>query len=185
MSTISANAKQQMERAVDFFLRESSTLRTGRATPALIEDLRADYYGTMTPLKQLASINAPEPMLLVLQVWDAAAAQSVERALRSSELGLNPVVEGQTIRLPLPSLTEERRQELVKVLRQKAEAARVRIRSLRDDAMKRVRIAETEKMMSEDSAQAEKKEIQHVVDMVNERVAAFVEQKEQEILHIS
>lgn len=184
MNDLTVATKQHLMQAVDAFQRELSVLRTSRATPALVEDLRAEYYGTMTPLKQLASITAPEPMLLVVHVWDAASLQAVERAIRSSDLGLNPAVEGQVIRVPLPPLTEERRQELVKILWQKSEAARVRIRAAREEAMKRVRNAETGKTMSEDAAEGMRKEVQRSVDEANTQVATLTEQKEQEILRL-
>lgn len=175
---------EEFAKALEHFQHELATIRTGRATPALLEDIRVEYYGTPTPLNQLASINAPEPMMLTVQVWDVSVLQAVEKAICTSSMGLNPNVDGQLIRVPLPSLTEERRQELVKLAKQKAEAARVSIRTIREESMRVIKNAETEKEISEDIAEAQRKELQKIVDEQNERIRSLLEKKQEEILKL-
>src|SRR5438067_12042133 len=131
-------ADTKMRKSVDFFSHELTTIRTGRANPALIDKVMVPYYGTPTPLNQLAQISAPEPRLLVVQVYDKSQIGAVEKALRSGEQGLNPASDGQVIRVPIPPLTEERRKEFVKLVRQKAEEARVAIRNVRRDELHRI-----------------------------------------------
>lgn len=166
---------------LDHYLHELQQIRTGRASPSILEDLKAEYYGTMTPVKELASISAPEPMMLVLQVWDAQAVQGIEKAIRGSTLGLNPAVEGQLIRVPFPSLTAERRDELAKVAKQKAEGAKISVRSIREEHLKDVRQREQDGTLSEDQAEIERKDLQKAVDAVNALIHAQLEQKQKEI----
>ncbi len=173
-----------LDKATDFFAHELGTVRTGRASPSLLEEVKAEYYGTMTPLNQLGSITAPESNLLVVQAWDASAIPAVEKAIRQSQLGLNPAVDGQVIRVPIPPLTEERRHELVKIIKQKAEAARVSIRSLREEAMKAIRDEEQEKTVSQDEAELKKKEIQRQINTANDKIQKLYEQKEKELFRI-
>src|SRR5438128_11615610 len=132
------DAETKMTKSVDHFAGELATIRTGRANPALIDKVIVPYYGTPTPLNQLAQISAPEPRLLVVQVYDRSQIGAVEKALRTSEQGLNPASDGQVIRVPIPPLTEERRREYVKLVRQKAEDARVAIRNVRRDELHRM-----------------------------------------------
>src|SRR5947209_11678261 len=132
------DAETKMSKSVDHFAGELSTIRTWRANPALIDRIMVPYYGTPTPLNQLAQISAPEPRLLVVQVYDKSQIGAVEKALRAGEQGLNPANDGQMIRVPIPPLTEERRKEYVKLVRHKAEEARVAIRNVRRDEIHRV-----------------------------------------------
>src|SRR3982074_2965209 len=125
------DAEQKMAKSVDHFATELTTIRTGRANPALIDKVMVPYYGTPTPLNQLAQISAPEPRLLVVQVYEKSQMAAVEKALRTGEAGLNPSSDGQVIRVPIPPLTEERRREYVKLVRQKAEEARGALRNVR------------------------------------------------------
>jgi len=135
---IMRDAESKMSKSVDHFAGELSTIRTGRANPALIDRIMVPYYGTPTPLNQLAQISAPEPRLLVVQVYDKSQIATVEKALRAGEQGLNPASDGQVIRVPIPPLTEERRREYVKLVKQKAEEARVAIRNVRRDELHRI-----------------------------------------------
>src|ERR1700738_4826729 len=135
---ILADAEPKMRKSVEDFATDLSTIRTGRANPALIDKVMVPYYGTPTPLNQLAQISAPEPRLLVVQVYDQSQIGDIEKALRTSEQGLNPASDGQVIRVPIPPLTEERRREFVKLVRHKAEEARVAIRNVRRDEIHRV-----------------------------------------------
>lgn len=170
--------------AFDHFRQELASIRTGRATPSLIEMMKVEYYGSQTALRELGSIQAPEPMMLVMQVWDAAAVGAIEKALRQSTLGINPAVEGQTIRIPFPSLTTERREELVKLVKQKAEEAKIRIRVIREDALKKIRQQEQGGALSEDQAETERKELQKQIDVAVQNIRENDERKQSEIMTI-
>ncbi len=145
-----ADAEERMGKAVEALRRELVTIRTGRASPGLVEHLRVDYYGTPTPLRQLASISVPEARLLTIQPWDKGAMESIEKTILKSDLGLNPSNDGTIIRLVIPQLTEERRKELVRVVHKKVEDGRVAIRNVRRDAHEMLRDLMREKEISED-----------------------------------
>src|SRR5437764_684034 len=144
------DADGRMKKAVEVLSRELATIRTGRASPALIDRMTIEYYGTPMPLNQLASISAPEPRLLVVQPWDKGSLPVIEKALQKSEMGFNPSNDGQVIRIPIPALTEERRRDMVKMVKHKVEDGRVSIRNIRRDALHHLKEMETEKMISED-----------------------------------
>lgn len=172
--------KTQLEKIVSDFKSETATLRTGRATPALVEDLEVDYYGAKTPLKALASISSPEARQLVIQPWDKNAVQPVERAIRESSLGLNPAVDRDSIRLMIPPLTEERRKELLKLLGRYAEDARIHVRQAREDAVKEL----DKRGASDDEKFREKQDIQKQVDEANKKIEEAVLGKEKEIMTV-
>lgn len=176
--------ERQFQKTTEFLQHEFSSIRAGRANPALIEHCKAEYYGTPTPLNQLGTILASDPMTLQMQVWDASAVPAVEKAIRQSDLGLNPAVEGQLLRIPIPLPSEERRQELVKLAKQKAESARVSIRTTREEAMKHLRQQEEAKTLSEDQAALLKKELQKLVDAANQQVQRMLTAKEEDILRV-
>src|SRR2546423_2916933 len=149
------DAETKMTKSVDHFGGELATIRTGRANPALIDKIMVPYYGTPTQLNQRAQISAPEPRLLVVQVYDKSQMGAIEKALRTSDQGLNPASDGQVIRVPIPPLTEERRREYVKLVRQKAEEARVAIRNVRRDELHRIeQMAKQGQVAEEDSTRA-------------------------------
>jgi ribosome recycling factor len=181
---VKADAQDRMEKALDALRRELTSIRTGRASPALIERLDVDYYGTATPLNQLAGITAPEPRLLVVQPWDRGALNSIERAIRSSDLGLNPTNDGQLIRIAIPPLTEERRRDLVKVVRQRVEECRVAIRNIRRDAISSVKQLMQEKMISEDDERRGEQVIQDLTDAHVSQADEIGKQKENEVLEV-
>lgn len=170
-----------LDRALDHFDHDLATIRTGRATPAVVESIMIECYGGRTPLQQLAAIHAPEPRLLVIQPWDPSISKDVEKALAASSVGISPVVDGKTIRLPFPSMTEERRQELEKIVTEKAEQTRVRIRGIREDEVKRLRQEQRDGHMSEDELTLASKSVQHVIDQAIARVAATVVGKTKDI----
>ena len=174
--------KQKLEKILEHVKREVVGLRTGRATPALVEDLEVDYYGAKTPLKAVASISSPEPRQLVIQPWDKNAIQPIEKAIQSSSLGLNPVTDRDTIRLSIPSLTEERRKELLKVLGRHLEDARIAVRREREEALKEIDRAEKAKEISEDEKFRKKQEAQKVVDDFNKKIDEIGSAKEKEIM---
>lgn len=176
--------KTDLEGSIEHLNAEIAKIRTGRANPALIENLMVDYYGTKTPLKQVASINAPEARLLVIQPWDKGALVYIESALRESDMGFNPTNDGQVIRINIPQLTEERRKELVKVLNQRAEDAKISVRNAREEAWKEIQEVEKEGKMSEDDKFAGKDYLQKIVDEYNKKIEEIREKKETEIMTI-
>lgn len=177
-------ADDKMDSAVEAFKRELNGIRTGRAHPSLIETLHVDYYGAMTPLKQLGTINAPEPRMLTIQVWDRGAVKAVEKAIQSSELGLTPNIDGQTIRLPFPPLTEQRRKDLVKLVHHKTEEARVAVRNVRRHSHDELRKAEKDGHISQDDIRRNEDELQKMTDSHIARIDAEGKTKETELLEV-
>ena len=173
--------REEFVRAIAHFQQEIRALRTGRANPSMIELINVDAYGTPTPLVQLASITTPEPTQLLVQPWDPNLVKNVEKAIQASPLGITPTVDGQGIRLHFPPLTEERRKELARVVREKAEMARVAIRSIREDIHKSLKQSEKDGSLSEDQVAQEGKALQTVVDEYSEKIAALTQQKEAEL----
>ncbi len=172
------------DKAVGFLEGELLKLRTGRAHPGLVEDLLVDYYGTMTPIKQMASVSVPEPRQILISPWDKGALAKIEATIRESDLGLNPLNDGVGVRVVLPALTEERRKDLVKVLNTKAEEARIAIRSVREDIWKDIQEAEQNGEMGEDEKFRGKEDLQKVVDEYNARIEGLRDKKEQEIMTV-
>jgi ribosome recycling factor len=173
-----------MRGAVQALEEDLSGIRTGRASPALVERLLVDYYGNPTPLRQLASIGVPEPRTLLIRPFDASTLGAIERAILASDLGLTPNSDGKNIRLNLPHLTEERRQELVRVVNNRVEEARVAVRNVRRDLIKDLREFENEKMISEDERMRGEEELQKITDRYIEDINAVGERKEKEILEV-
>ncbi len=174
----------KMTKSVDHFGAELTTIRTGRANPALIDKIMVPYYGTPTPLNQLAQISAPEPRLLVVQVYDKSQMGVVEKALRTSDQGLNPANDGQVIRVPIPPLTEERRREYVKLVRHKAEEARVAIRNVRRDEVHRVEHMQKQGEVAEDDAKRATARLQKITESEIEKVDALASRKEREVMEV-
>jgi ribosome recycling factor len=178
------DTESKMSKSVEHFAGDLATIRTGRANPALIDKIMVPYYGTPTPLNQLAQISAPEPRLLVVQVYDKSQMGAVEKALRSGEQGLNPASDGQVIRVPIPPLTEERRREFVKLVRQKAEEARVAIRNVRRDEIHRVDQMEKQGEIAEDDSKRAHARLQKVTEAHIEKVDAIAARKEAEVMEV-
>ncbi len=178
------NQRKNFSEAVEYFHLEAGKIRTGRANPSLLENITVDYYGTKTLLKQMASINAPEPRTLIIQPWDKGSLVNIEAAVRESGLGFNPVNDGQVVRVNIPPLTEERRKEMAKVLNQKAEEGRIAIRGVREDAWKKIQDLAEEGTISEDEKFAAKDALQKVVDEYNKKIEEIKEKKEKEIMTV-
>jgi ribosome recycling factor len=178
------DAEQKMAKSVDHFGTELSTIRTGRANPALIDKVMVPYYGTPTPLNQLAQISAPEPRLLVVQVYDKSQMGAVEKALRTGEQGLNPASDGNVIRVPIPPLTEERRREFVKLVRQKAEEARIAIRNTRRDELHRIDQMQKAGEVTEDDSKRAHARLQKITEGQIEKVDALAGRKETEVMEV-
>ncbi len=176
--------EDRMKKSVESLQMDLKGIRTGRASPALVERLRVEYYGTPTNLIELASISAPEPHLLTIRAWDANAIKDIERAILQSDLGLTPTNDGKLIRLSIPPLTEERRRELTKVVAKRVEDARVAVRNCRRDGLNDMRELEKEKIVSEDEFYAGKDDLQELTDKYIETVDEIGQTKEQEIMEI-
>jgi ribosome recycling factor len=178
------DAEDRMEKAVVALRRELTTIRTGRAHPGLVEHLRVDYYGAPTPLNQLATISVPEPRLLTIQPWDRQSLGAIEKAIQKSDLGLNPMNDGNIIRLVIPQLTEERRKELARVVRKKVEEGRVAVRNVRRDCHDELRRLEREKQISEDAQYRGQDELQKLTDRFIQEIDRVGEEKEAELLAV-
>ncbi len=172
----------KMQKSLESLIREFKTLRAGRATPSLLDKVSMDYYGTSTPLNQLANISAPEPRLLVVQPWDKGVIAEVEKALLRSDLGLTPNNDGTVIRLPIPELTRERRQELVKVIKRKAEESRVIIRNFRREGNDIFKEMGKNKEISEDEVRHSQNEVQKITDKYIKEIDGVLQDKEKEVL---
>lgn len=178
------DAELRMGKAIDALRRDLATIRTGRASPSLVERLPVDYYGSSTPLNQLAGISVPEPRMLVIQPWDRGSMAAIEKAIMKSELGLNPTNDGQVVRIVIPPLTEERRKQMVKLVHGHVEDGKVALRNIRRDAMTHVKELLTEKLIGED----DERRAEHQVDEMTKRYVSDAERvgkaKEQEVLEI-
>lgn len=184
MKEIYKDAENRMKKAISIFKSELATLRAGRATPALVEKINIDYYGVSTPLNQLANISAPEPRLLVIQPWDPKAIGDIEKAILKSDLGITPNNDGKVIRLVIPQLTEERRHELVKIVRKKAEECKVAIRGIRRDSNETLKSLEKDGEISEDDYHRAQEEVQKITDNHIKEVDNILEAKEKEIMEV-
>ncbi len=177
-------AEESMEKSVDFMVHEFTAIRTGKASPALVENLDVEAYGSTMKLKQLALTSAPEPRLLVIQPFDASTVRDIERAINESKIGIMPVVDGKIIRIPIPELSEERRKDLAKTVRTLAEEARVRIRSCRRDAMDTAKKLQKEGDITEDDLRVAESDIQKLTDKSVASIDTHVESKEAELMKI-
>jgi ribosome recycling factor len=176
--------EKRMSGAIDALKKELSGLRTGRASISLLEPVRVEAYGGMMALSQVANVSAPESRMLVVQVWDREMAKPVEKAIRDAGLGVNPIAEGQVIRVPLPDLTEERRKELAKVCAKYGEGARIAVRNVRRDGMDGLKKAEKDKIISEDEHHRLSQELQKLTDKKIQEIDQIQTHKEKEIMQI-
>jgi ribosome recycling factor len=177
-------AETKMQKSVEHLEHELGTIRTGRANPALIDRVVVPYYGTATPLNQLAQISAPEPRLLVVQVYDRGQLGTVEKAIRDSGMGLNPSNDGQVIRVPIPPLTEERRREYVRMVKQRAEEARVAVRNIRRDELHHLHNGERAGEIPEDQAKRASDRLQKITDAHVGRIDGIASRKEAEVMEV-
>ncbi len=174
-------AKEHMEKAIEVYQKELSEIRTGKASASLVEEIRVHCYGQVLPLKQLATVTIPDAHLIMIQPWDPNTIQEIERALANSKLGVNPTDDGKVIRVVLPPLSEERRKELDKIVKQEAEHAKVSIRTIRREAKEAIEKLEKEKVISEDEGFKAKEELQKLVDTFVEKIGEILKAKEQEL----
>jgi ribosome recycling factor len=179
-----ADAKRRMDRSIEATHHEFNSIRTGRASPALLDRVTIDYYGTQTPLKSLASISAPEPRLLVVQPFDPGAIKNIERAVQESDLGLTPSNDGKVVRLPIPPLTEERRKDLVKVVRRVAEDGKVAIRNVRRDVMQHLKELVVNGDVGDDEERRAEQQVQKITDEHTKSIDDLLKVKEAEIMEV-
>lgn len=178
------DTEERMKKAVEVLSREMTSVRTGKATPKILDGIRVDYYGTLTPLIQLASISAPDPKMLVVQPWEKVIIPEVIKALQKADLGLNPIAEANIIRLPVPPLNEERRLEMVKLVKKLGEDSKIAVRNIRRDANDKLKKAEKNSEITEDDLELGQKQVQEYTDSHIENISKIVKFKEQEVMEV-
>ena len=183
-ATVRQKLSTNMEQAVDHLKRDLAGLRTGRASVALLDGVRVDYYGTMTPLKQVANISTPEARLITIQPWEPQLIKEIEKALANSGLGVTPSNDGKMIRVPLPPLTEERRKELTKICKKHGEDTKVQIRGFRRDANEELKKLQKDAKLTEDELRKSETDIQKLPDQYVQKIDDAIKKKEQEILEV-
>lgn len=177
-------AEEKMSKTISVYKEDLQSIRAGRANPALLDKITVDYYGQMTPLKQVGSVSAPEPRLLVIQPWDSKLIPVIEKEILKSDLGLNPSNDGKVIRLIIPQLTEERRRDLAKLVKKNGENAKVAIRNIRREMIDKIKKMEKNKELSEDDRKEAEAEMQKITDKFVEEVDAITKKKEEELMEI-
>ena len=182
MEAIYKDVKDKMEKAIAGLKNELSRLRTGRATPALLDGVKVEYYGALTPISQVANVSVPDPKLIVVQPWDQSSIAAVEKAIIKSDLGLNPQSDGKIIRVPIPALTDERRKELIKLVKKFGEDCKVSVRNIRRQANDSLKADEKSKKVSEDDSRKGQEQIQKHTDDYIAQIDKVLEAKEKEIL---
>jgi ribosome recycling factor len=178
------DVKRRMQGAINAFKHDLGSLRTGRASPSLLDPLQIDAYGSLMPITQVATVSVPEPRLLSVQVWDRSMVSAVEKAIRDSDLGLNPQTEGQVIRLRIPEMNEQRRKEMVKVAHKSAEEARIAVRHVRRDGLDLLKKLEKDHAISEDDSKRHGDQVQKATDQFVAEVDSLVAAKEKEIMQV-
>ena len=178
------NLKERMEKSIGAFKEKLSEIRAGRANPAILNKVKIDYYGTPTPINQVAGVSVPEARLIVIQPWDISVLKEIEKAILTSDIGINPNNDGKVIRLNFPELNEERRKEIVKDIRKLAEEAKVAIRSIRRDAMDEAKEMQKKSEITEDDLKNEENEIQKLTDKKVEEIDSMLASKEREVMSI-
>lgn len=184
MEAVFAKTKEKMEKCLDSLERDYKAVRAGRANPAVLDRITVDYYGCPTPLNQMAAISVPEPRMLMIQPWDASTLKEIEKAINTSEIGINPSNDGKVIRLAFPQLTEERRKELVKEISHRAEEAKVAIRNVRRDAIDSLKKLKKDNQITEDDLKDGEDELQKITDSYVKETDSMEKAKEHEILSI-
>ena len=177
-------ARTHMEKAVEAIRREFTSVRTGKATPALLDTVRVDAYGSKVPINQVGAVGAPEPRLLVIQPWDKSLLKAIETGITNADLGLNPSNDGNVIRVPIPQLTEERRKDMVKLLHKLAEEGRVAIRHARQEANKDIKKKQSSHEISEDDAHRQMEQVQKLTDEYIAKIDQLLKGKEQEVMEV-
>lgn len=184
MEAVFNKTKEKMEKCLDALNRDYKAVRAGRANPAILDRVTVDYYGTPTPINQMAAISVPEPRMLMIQPWDASTLKDIEKAINTAEIGINPSNDGKVIRLAFPALTEERRKELVKDISKRGEEAKVAVRNVRRDAMDDIKKLKKNNEITEDDQKNGEKKLQDITDNYIKQIEEMVKKKEDEVLSI-
>lgn len=184
MDKIFAVAQEKMDKTINALLNEYATIRAGRANPAVLDKITVDYYGSPTPIQQMAAVSVPEPRTILISPWDKNTVRDIEKAILTSDLGLNPQNDGNTLRLNFPPLTEERRKELVKGVFKYAEDSKVAIRSIRRDAMDKLKDLKKKSEITEDDQKGAEKKLQDITDKFCKEIEGIAAKKEKEIMEI-
>jgi ribosome recycling factor len=184
INDITSDAEGGMKKAVDSFKRDLQKIRTGRANTSMLDGIKVDYYGTPTPVNQVATVQVVDARLITVKPWEKTMIAVIDKAIRASDLGINPVADSELVRLPIPPLTQERRKELAKVVNKQTEEARVAVRSARRDAMEMIKDAEKEKQVSEDERKKGEKSIQDLTDRYVAQIEDIAKSKEKEIMEL-
>ena len=178
------NIKEKMEKSINVYNEKLSEVRAGRANPAILNKVKIDYYGTPTPINQVAGVSVPEARLIVIQPWDVSVLKDIEKAILASDIGINPNNDGKVIRLAFPELTEERRKDLVKDIKKVAEEAKIAIRAIRRDGIEEAKAEQKEGIMTEDELKQAENEIQKLTDKSVEEIDKILENKEKEVMSV-
>ena len=181
---ILAEINGKMQKAIDALSRDLAGIRTGRASPALVEHIKADYHGILTPINQMASITIPEAKMILIQPWDRSSVRSIEKAILTSDLGLNPTSDSNVIRIPIPPLTEERRKDLTRVVHKRLEDSRIAVRNLRREGIEKLRQSEKNKEISQDQYTRASEQLQKITDTFIDKVNGIGQAKETEIMEV-
>ena len=184
LDDIVKDLRASSDKSLEALRRDLAKVRTGRAHPSMLDGIRVDYYGTPTPLAQMATVNVPEPRMITVKPWDKGQVKAVDKAIRETDLGLNPQVDGDLIRIPIPALTEERRKDMAKLIRKNGEECKVAIRKHRRDAIEMVDSAEKEGEVSGDDAERGRKKVEEVVSELVKQVDTIVAAKEKDLLEV-
>jgi len=181
---IYAETEERMKKAVEAIKKEFASIRTGKATTSILDGIKVDYYGTLTPLSQVANVSAPDARLLVIQPWEKKMIPEIVKAIQKSDLGLNPQSDANVIRLPIPSLTEERRKDLVKLVKKVTEEGKIALRNIRRDSIEALKKSEKDKNISEDESRKAQEHVQKITEEYTEKIEELLKKKEQEIMEI-
>jgi ribosome recycling factor len=181
---IYTETEERMKKAVEAIKKEFASIRTGKATTTLLDGIKVDYYGTLTPLSQVANVSAPDARLLVIQPWEKKMIPEIVKAIQKSDLGLNPQSDANVIRLPIPSLTEERRKDLVKLVKKVTEEGKIALRNIRRDSIEALKKTEKDKKISEDESRKAQEHVQKFTEDYTEKIEELLSKKEQEIMEI-
>ncbi|ROL56850.1 ribosome recycling factor [Bacteroidetes/Chlorobi group bacterium MS-B_bin-24] len=182
LEEIISKTKEQMTKSLEFFKQQIAKVRTGRANASILDNIKVDYYGSPTPITQIATINVPDAKTIVIQPWDPSTLGAIEKAIKQSDLGFNPMNDGRILRIPVPPLTEERRKEIVKFCKKLTEDAKIAIRNIRRDQIELIRKAEKEKQLTEDDKKLGEEKIQKVTDEFIKKIDEIFSTKEKEIM---
>lgn len=184
VNDLTKKMKERMQKSIEALRKELSKMRTGRASLSILDDVKVEYYGTLTPIAQMASLSIPDPRTIAIQPWDASATQAIERALMKADLGLNPVSDGKVVRLPIPALNEERRKDIVKSMRKHGEEVKVAVRNIRRDINEEIKVLKKDSKITEDDERKGHEAIQKITDEMMKSIDDALAHKEKDVMEV-